>query len=97
MDTSDSNSNLNNEILSQDVSSHVTVKTSSSIGGLNRRERQAVGGIQSNVLFNGMISDEILLGRWRLTLELFGRVFIDDVGLEPGSTSKLYTYKVRVC
>ncbi|KAI1289573.1 E3 ubiquitin-protein ligase UBR5 [Halotydeus destructor] len=26
-----------------------------------------------------------LLGRWRLTLELFGRVFVDDVGTEPGS------------
>jgi E3 ubiquitin-protein ligase EDD1 len=25
------------------------------------------------------------LGRWRLTLELFGRVFVDDVGAEPGS------------
>ncbi len=24
-------------------------------------------------------------GRWRLVLDLFGRVFVDDVGLEPGS------------
>jgi hypothetical protein len=24
-------------------------------------------------------------GRWRFTLDLFGRVFVDDVGLEPGS------------
>lgn len=33
---------------------------------------------------NGVTQD-LLLGRWRLTLELFGRVFIDDVGAEPGS------------
>lgn len=26
-----------------------------------------------------------LLDRWRLTVDLFGRVFCDDVGLEPGS------------
>ena len=37
---------------------------------------------------NSMMSSvphDILLGRWRLTLDLFGRVFVDDVGLEPGS------------
>ena len=28
---------------------------------------------------------ESLLGRYRLALDLFGRVFVDDVGLEPGS------------
>ncbi|XP_054747498.1 E3 ubiquitin-protein ligase hyd isoform X1 [Anastrepha obliqua] len=27
----------------------------------------------------------ILLGRWKLTLDLFGRVFMDDVGMEHGS------------
>ena len=31
------------------------------------------------------ISSDLLLGRWRLTLDLFGRVFIDDVGTETGS------------
>ena len=31
------------------------------------------------------ISSDLLLGRWRLTLDLFGRVFIDDVGTEAGS------------
>lgn len=31
------------------------------------------------------VSSELLFGRWRLTLELFGRVFIEDVGAEPGS------------
>jgi E3 ubiquitin-protein ligase EDD1 len=31
------------------------------------------------------VPHDILLGRWRLVLDLFGRVFVDDVGLEPGS------------
>jgi len=32
-----------------------------------------------------LISSDLLLGRWRLTLYLFGRVFIDDFDLESGS------------
>lgn len=36
-------------------------------------------------LLRSGVSQDLLLGRWRLTLELFGRVFIDDVGAEPGS------------
>lgn len=32
-----------------------------------------------------LIPADTLLGRWRLTLDLFGRVFCDDVGAEPGS------------
>ena len=32
-----------------------------------------------------MVSHDILLGRWRSTLDLFGRVFCDDVGAEAGS------------
>lgn len=31
------------------------------------------------------MSHDILLGRWRMTLDLFGRVFVEDVGAEPGS------------
>lgn len=31
------------------------------------------------------VSHDLLLGRWRLSLDLFGRVFTEDVGLEPGS------------
>ena len=33
----------------------------------------------------GYVSHDVLLGRWRLSLELFGRIFCDDVGAEPGS------------
>ena len=36
-------------------------------------------------LIGNILQNDILLGRWRLTLELFGRVFVDDVGAEPSS------------
>ena len=32
-----------------------------------------------------LVSHDVLLGRWRLAPDLFGRVFCDDVGAEPGS------------
>lgn len=32
-----------------------------------------------------MFSHDMLLGRWRLALELFSRIFVDDVGAEAGS------------
>lgn len=42
--------------------------------------------IRPQCSFMGMvISHDMLLGRWRLSLELFGRVFMEDVGAEPGS------------
>lgn len=31
------------------------------------------------------LSPNVYLGRWRMCLELFGRVFLDDVGSEPCS------------
>lgn len=35
-------------------------------------------------------------GRWRLSLDLFGRVFMEDVGLEPGSiVSELGGFPVK--
>lgn len=38
----------------------------------------------------------MLLGRWRLSLDLFGRVFCDDVGAEPGSViSELGGFPVK--
>ncbi|CAH1775507.1 unnamed protein product [Owenia fusiformis] len=43
-----------------------------------------------------LVSHDILLGRWRLGLDLFGRVFCDDVGLEPGSViSELGGFPVK--
>lgn len=31
------------------------------------------------------VTHDLLLRRWRLSLDLFARVFMEDVGLEPGS------------
>ena len=43
-----------------------------------------------------MTSHDALLGRWRLSLDLFGRVFCDDVGAEPGSViSELGGFPVK--
>ena len=53
------------------MSANVTVETT--------RPRGSVAGLGVSV------PHDILLGRWRLALDLFGRVFVDDVGLEPGS------------
>merc|ERR1719480_195732 len=56
-----------------EVSANVTVETS--------RPRALPAGTGLGV----SVPHDILLGRWRLVLDLFGRVFVDDVGLEPGS------------
>ena len=45
---------------------------------------------------SNLVSHDVLLGRWRLTLDLFGRVFCDDVGAEPGSViSELGGFPVK--
>lgn len=49
-----------------------------------------------NLTIGNVVQNDILLGRWRLTLELFGRVFVDDVGAEPGSIiSELETFSLK--
>lgn len=46
--------------------------------------------------FGQSISQDLLLGRWRLSLDLFGRVFMEDVALEPGSiVSELGGFPVK--
>lgn len=46
--------------------------------------------------FGQLVSQDLLLGRWRLALDLFGRVFMEDVGLEPGSiVSELGGFPVK--
>lgn len=50
----------------------------------NSNENQADNLIK-NPSIGSVIHNDTLLGRWRLTLELFGRVFVDDVGAEPNS------------
>ena len=62
-----------NNSSNETVSANVTVETS--------RPR----GLQPGAGLGVNVPHDILLGRWRLVLDLFGRVFVDDVGLEPGS------------
>lgn len=44
-----------------------------------------MNGCRQPHILGGFVTAETLLGRWRLTLDLFGRVFCDDIGAEPGS------------
>ncbi|XP_043261279.1 E3 ubiquitin-protein ligase UBR5 isoform X2 [Colletes gigas] len=68
----------------QEISAHETVETSPV------ENARAVSSIGTN------ISHNILLGRWRLSLDLFGRVFMEDVGLEAGSVvSELGGFPVK--
>nr|XP_023417489.1 LOW QUALITY PROTEIN: E3 ubiquitin-protein ligase UBR5 [Cavia porcellus] len=54
--------------------------------GLTESEGPPLTAFRPQCSFMGMvISHDMLLGRWRLSLELFGRVFMEDVGAEPGS------------
>lgn len=69
---------------SHEISAHETVETSPV------ESARAISSIGSN------ISHNILLGRWRLSLDLFGRVFMEDVGLEAGSVvSELGGFPVK--
>ena len=44
-----------------------------------------------------LVAPDVLLGRWRLTMDLFGRVFCEDVGAEPGSViAELGGFPVKV-
>ncbi|XP_076167114.1 E3 ubiquitin-protein ligase hyd isoform X4 [Ptiloglossa arizonensis] len=68
----------------QEISAHETVETSPV------ENARAVSSIGTN------ISHNILLGRWRMSLDLFGRVFMEDVGLEVGSVvSELGGFPVK--
>ncbi|VEN44475.1 unnamed protein product [Callosobruchus maculatus] len=69
----------------QEISANVTVITTPSVQP--EIPRPTIG--QS-------VSHDLLLGRWRLSLDLFGRVFMEDVGLEPGSiVSELGGFPVK--
>lgn len=69
----------------QEISANVTVVTTPTAPA--QSDRPTIG--QS-------VSHDLLLGRWRLSLDLFGRVFMEDVGLEPGSVvSELGGFSVK--
>ncbi|XP_062562214.1 E3 ubiquitin-protein ligase hyd isoform X6 [Armigeres subalbatus] len=73
----------------QEISAHVTVETTPNVQqtvqpelpprGIYLRSGNSQGSLNTSIL------SDILLGRWRLSLILFGRVFLEDVGVEPGS------------
>ncbi|XP_067014137.2 E3 ubiquitin-protein ligase UBR5 isoform X4 [Anabrus simplex] len=70
----------------QEISAHVTVETT------RAPEQQP----RPHPTIGQSVSHDLLLGRWRLSLDLFGRVFMEDVGLEPGSVvSELGGFPVK--
>lgn len=71
----------------QQISANVTVVTTPSVNLNTDISRPTIGQL---------VSHDLLLGRWRLSLDLFGRVFMEDVGLEPGSVvSELGGFPVK--
>lgn len=82
----------------QEISAHVTVETSHDINTRQLHDTMAPRGqffraipMPAANLLNLVVTPsppptwDLLLSRWRLSLDLFGRVFMEDVGLEPGS------------
>ncbi|XP_033727140.1 E3 ubiquitin-protein ligase UBR5-like isoform X1 [Pecten maximus] len=84
----------------ENVSNTVVVETSQTGVPSPATGTQAPNRHQSNEqMYIGhmtLVSHDVLLGRWRLALELFGGVFCDDVGAEPGSViSELGGFPVK--
>ena len=65
----------------QEVSANVTIETTNTPGPTQLVQELPPRG----VYFRSNVTSDLLLGRWRLSLILFGRVFQEDVGMEPGS------------
>ncbi|XP_045542475.1 E3 ubiquitin-protein ligase UBR5 isoform X3 [Papilio machaon] len=72
---------------SQEISAHVTVETTGLTTAplLPTQVLNAPAQARTCPSLGATVSHDLLLGRWRLSLDLFGRVFTEDVGLEPGS------------
>ncbi|XP_055677408.1 E3 ubiquitin-protein ligase hyd isoform X4 [Lutzomyia longipalpis] len=69
----------------QEISAHVTVETTPSVQPQMHHELPPRGLYFRSSVASQPITSDLLLGRWRLSLDLFSRVFMEDVGLEPGS------------
>lgn len=67
----------------QEISANVTVETSQQPPA--NQEYPPRGLYLCSFLCDELILSDLLLGRWRQALDLFSRVFMEDVGLEPGS------------
>ncbi|CAG4963257.1 unnamed protein product [Parnassius apollo] len=72
---------------SQEISAHVTVETTGLTTAplLPPQVLNAPAQARTCPSLGASVSHDLLLGRWRLSLDLFGRVFTEDVGLESGS------------
>ncbi|XP_028164187.1 E3 ubiquitin-protein ligase UBR5 isoform X5 [Ostrinia furnacalis] len=70
---------------SQEISAHVTVETTGLPPPPLLPPLSAPAPPRACPSLGASVSHDLLLGRWRLSLDLFGRVFTEDVGLEPGS------------
>ncbi|XP_069354271.1 E3 ubiquitin-protein ligase UBR5 isoform X7 [Maniola hyperantus] len=79
---------------SQEISAHVTVETTGlplapalppQVLNAPAQPIAYVTNSRACPSLGASVSHDLLLGRWRLSLDLFGRVFTEDVGLEPGS------------
>lgn len=60
-------------------------QSSSKQAAKETEENRLYCAIHTPISANKEITHTSLLGRWRLSLELFGGEFVDDVGAEPGS------------
>lgn len=83
----------------QEISANVTVETSPDLNATTRQSHESMAprgqffrsgpsAAISSISFTSVLAPptwDLLLSRWRLSLDLFGRVFMEDVGLEPGS------------
>lgn len=79
----------------QEISAHVTIETTPS-AQLGLSEVPPRGLYLSASDENEAITSDLLLGRWRLSLDLFSRVFMEDVGIETGSIiSELGGFSVK--
>lgn len=66
----------------QDVSANITIETTKAVSSLPQMQQELP---PRGIYFRSNVTSDLLLGRWRLSLILFGRVFLEDVGMEPGS------------
>lgn len=67
----------------QEISANVTIETTPSVPPPVLPPRGHMFKPHGSIV--NPPSWNLLLGRWKLSLDLFGRVFMEDVGLEPGS------------
>lgn len=68
----------------QEISAHVTVETTPTVQPSVAPELPMRGAYFREKSGN-IITSDFLLRRWQVSLILFGRVFLEDVGMEPGS------------